>query len=454
MMTQSACDEDRPPRWRSSIAAFRYDPADDYQPYNDAVISYVKFVVTIGPYQPEELSVASPGGFVPPELIDKVEETYPCYGALLQASVSPTKDDETKYDLNHYPYFIECEPKKREIYEQVSDTGEVLIGSVGSTSIGKSATDTFSGQNYNLDMGGSGSFGLGWGLISGGGGQSGQTGTVSGITTQTSDVTTTDTSTERRETMSHATQLTQMYNLLQSFHLGTNRVIFLIEPRPHVRQVDSTFYSGPREIEGVQEFLLIVVRPKAMKDFCLGALLETAHITYSSDNAIPVKTVTVPWKDHYGFTPDPQDHPMMEVREESFGFTPEDGWEIDTTAQPVYTIQYNAAPSIKNVTSSVTAASMSISANFPPGASVDANVLIHTKSVTSVDVSVGRKLFLSARQLCCCPITFARANSWITYEQDLTAYHFRKATPGFMSRKAFEQSRTMALAVRRAMLSK
>jgi hypothetical protein len=43
----------------------------------------------------------------------------------------------------------------------VTDTGEVLSGSNSSLSVGKAITDTHSTEDYNLDLGGGGSFGVG-----------------------------------------------------------------------------------------------------------------------------------------------------------------------------------------------------------------------------------------------------------------------------------------------------
>jgi hypothetical protein len=44
-------------------------------------------------------------------------------------------------------------------------------------------------------------------------------------------VQTTDESRKKRETESHSTQSSQMYHLLDSYNLGTNRAIFFVQPR-------------------------------------------------------------------------------------------------------------------------------------------------------------------------------------------------------------------------------
>ena len=96
-----------------------------------------------------------------------------------------------------------------------------------------------------------------------------------------SDVRTTDQSREQRENFSHTTQLTQMYQQLNSYHLGTNRAVFFVLPRPHIiddKDTPLTFINGPRRLEGIQEFFLVVVRPKETKQICVEAYLETAHV--------------------------------------------------------------------------------------------------------------------------------------------------------------------------------
>ena len=47
------CDLAVPPRWRSSIALFRYDPEDSFQPYHDLHVTYLKLTVTLTPFAPE-----------------------------------------------------------------------------------------------------------------------------------------------------------------------------------------------------------------------------------------------------------------------------------------------------------------------------------------------------------------------------------------------------------------
>ncbi|HEY5958760.1 MAG TPA: hypothetical protein VIV60_19500, partial [Polyangiaceae bacterium] len=84
---------------------------------------------------------------------------------------------------------------------------------------------------------------------------------------------------------SHTTNLSQLYQLLDSYHSGTNRAVFFLNARPHIVDSPFTFVNGPRRLEGVQEFFLVVRRPKEMENFCVKAVLETAHL-HESDVTI------------------------------------------------------------------------------------------------------------------------------------------------------------------------
>src|SRR5206468_9631153 len=89
----------------------------------------------------------------------------------------------------------------------------------------------------------------------------------------------TDASRERREKNATTTNLSQLYNLLTGYHPGTNRAVFLMLARPHVLQPTDhrTFVQGLRYIEGVQDFFLVVARPKEIEGLCIEASLDTGH---------------------------------------------------------------------------------------------------------------------------------------------------------------------------------
>jgi hypothetical protein len=286
-MDRVACDPELPPKWQSSIAVFKYVPEEEYQLYADYKITYLKVTTTITGYQPlddeiqgeidwDGLDVTTLEGLT--ELLDSY---YPCNGAILQVVAGPPGEDPD-VPLDQYPFFLDFEPKKRELYEMATDTNERQSRSIETLNLSKSAGTTQSLEVLDVDMGGGG-FGVQGSYAGTGGGfnvqgSQGQWGTKSLNTDQSQVNRTVESGTEKRESYSHTTQLSQMYHLLDSYHLGTNRAVFFIQPRPHVLEEPSGFVRGPRKVEGIQEFFLVVAQPKDQENFCVSVRLDTAHL--------------------------------------------------------------------------------------------------------------------------------------------------------------------------------
>ncbi len=476
MMDPVACDARLPPRWKSSLAAFRYDPPVEYQPYEHEVVSYVKVVATVVPYAPE-INLATDGKYVPPQLVDQIEESFPCYGALLHVTVTPPPAEASSYPLERYPYFLDFEPKKRELYELVTDTGEVLSGSSSKLTVGKSATNTSALENYNIDNGWN--FGLQASYAGTGGGVSvGDQMTVGQIGKsgqEFTNVRSSDVASERRELQSHTTQLAQMYNLFQAFHLGTNRGLFFMEPRPHIRQAETTFINGPRALEGIQEIFLVVVRPKEMTEFCLGAVLETAHLTKQPVYETKVTTDTLAFRLHGAAQNKDTDWgstDWWEPVEHTETYTPPPDWEIDTSkglGGYSYTVLsqqnrvqgpvFNVSPGSLTVYGKVQwhfwETGILHDDNYQDGF-LNVDVTIYLRKRTPDFVDYVRKLFLSARALCCCAGHHGdtpdyKRPDWITGVVDFTAKKWKVYT-GLASKGTFQQSRTMAAEIRGEMV--
>jgi hypothetical protein len=302
MIDENVCDREFPYRWRSSIAIFSYEPPEEHQTYDDMIVSYLKVACTITGLQPgdeirRELGIA-PGGKVNPfndpdvtELeIDSLNKYYGCYGAILEVSLKPlgsAADDKSKY-----PYFMDFEPKKRELYELVSETGEVMSRSLSDLNVQKGATTTQSHEVLDVFKGASAEVGVA--KVGVGGSVQGEWGTRDVTQHEYSNQRSTDQSREMRELFSHTTQLTQMYHQFTSYHLGTNRAVFFMLPRPHIVQTDNTFVNGPRKLEGIQEVFLVVMRPKDVQEFRVEAYLETAHLALEENPAnVQVYPLTV-----------------------------------------------------------------------------------------------------------------------------------------------------------------
>jgi hypothetical protein len=175
------------------------------------------------------------------------------------------------FALIEFPHIIDVEPKTRDLIQASSETGEILTSSKSNVKTNKSLTHTDSSETgYKLGATG--------GLKD----KFSVTGEITHKNTETEQdnwSVATDASRERQEKEGSTTQISQLYNLLSSYHIGTNRALFLMLARPHVLQPTDhrTFADGLRQIEGTQEFLLIVARPPEMRGLCIEAFLETGH---------------------------------------------------------------------------------------------------------------------------------------------------------------------------------
>lgn len=256
-----------PPLWQSSMALYRYVPSDEFQIYPGRRIIYFKLAATITNYQPKSdevlgtLNVAglATGTLKDEEVKRRLALSLPCSAAIVQVTVTPREQNRS---LEEYPYFLDVQPRQRALYEQVNETQERASRSLETLQLRKDAGSSNSVEVLDIDQGGS--IQGGFAGISGGGSRSGQWGTKSLGKEDNSNVTTTDASREARETLAFTTQLSQMYTLLQAYHLGTNRVFFYITPRPHAVE-SPTGIAAPRKLDGVQDLFLVVSQPRGMR---------------------------------------------------------------------------------------------------------------------------------------------------------------------------------------------
>ena len=169
----------------------------------------------------------------------------------MQLAVYPSGGDNVGPD--DYPYILDFEPKKRELFEAVTEGSENLSGSSGKTEITKGSTSV-----NGLELDASAGFSVG---------PFGASGSVKNTSTDTTiNQNTTDTSREARETLSRTTQSSQMYQLFNGYHLGGNRALFVIAPRPHTvsdqSQTEFNLIDGARKLEGIQEVFVVVHMPR------------------------------------------------------------------------------------------------------------------------------------------------------------------------------------------------
>lgn len=297
MLDQGVCDEDMPGKWRSSIAVFKYVPEDEYQTYPNREISYLKLAVTICGFQSRDKEIEGRIDWsgVSNTIIKDVEKLlnsyYPCTGAIIQLTVAPKKGrGQANVNPEDYPYIMDFQPKKRELYEMATDTKEHSSRSLESLNLRKASGTTQSLEILDVDMGGSAGGSFFFGALQAQASYQEQRGTKRISSEEESIARSVDQARERRETQSHTTQLSQLYHLFDSYHLGTNRGVFFIQPRPHTLEEPSGFVRGPRPVEGIQEIFIVVNRPKDGPDYCVSVRLDTAHY-------VEVPVMDYEWRD-------------------------------------------------------------------------------------------------------------------------------------------------------------
>lgn len=419
MVHSPICGSAPPTPWRPSIAVFEFTPDDEYQSLlltDNQRITYLKVTVSITPDAPEIPSNYL-AKFVPRSYTGAVSKVYSCYGALLQVSLGPAGGGSAR-DL----YFADFEPKKRELFEAVSSTGQIASGSQNSISLGKSAMNSASTESLNTFNAGLSFNVAGVGVEAGG---STQTRTSTG--SERSEVTSVDRSTERREIQSHTTQLSQLYNLFQSFHVGTNRAVFFMEPRPHVLQSQATFINGPRALEGIQDIFLVVVRPQSITDFCVSVNLQTAHLDMPAQFADdPIEDTELVSYEVVGESPAGTPVDQQGYTSKYFSFEPPSGWiiDVDKTSEEGINVTedkpgWSDLPS-KTSIESISSARVVLkgesswqtyfTGNWLTGitwhenkGSLKFNFLIHLKKKKPSIRESLKSMFINTRNLCCCP---------------------------------------------------
>ncbi len=137
----SGCERSDLARWQPSLSVFGYEPPSDEQPVPGLVLSFLKVSATITGYSKSELpygGMTQTGMFYDADVdsfvISGLPAQLPCYGALLHVSVHPK---QAEVSLENYPYITDVQPKKRELYELVTQTGSTLSRSLDSVNIRK-----------------------------------------------------------------------------------------------------------------------------------------------------------------------------------------------------------------------------------------------------------------------------------------------------------------------------
>ncbi|MGH9967108.1 MAG: hypothetical protein ACREBG_04655 [Pyrinomonadaceae bacterium] len=272
------------PKWRSSLAVYFYVVPEEEtsDAYPNSRIVYLKLTCSITGWNPSEALRDAESAARESGTWDDLQRTlweaitssgwaskyWPCLGAIMQIAVYP--NNPTGVAPDDYPYIMDFEPKKRELFEAVTEGSEVLSGTTDTTSLTKGSTSVRS-----TEYGGGASFSIGGFGIGASASKSKSDTTVNQNQT--------DTSREARETLSRTTSSSQMYQLFNGYHLGSNRALFVVAPRPHTvsdsNQTEFNLIDGERKLEGIQEVFLVIHMPRSLDGFCLQAGLDTGHET-------------------------------------------------------------------------------------------------------------------------------------------------------------------------------
>ncbi len=283
-----------PAKWRPSLAVYFYIVPEEEtaDAYPNSRIVYLKMTCSITGWNPSEALRDAKQTARESGLWDDLQSTlwevitasgwaskyWPCLGAIMQIAVYPNNPDGVAPD--DYPYIMDFEPKKRELFEAVTEGSEVLSGTTDTTSLTKGSTSVKS-----TEYSGSAGFSVG------GFGATASAKRTKSDTTVTQNQT--DTSREARETLSRTTSSSQMYQLFNGYHLGSNRALFVVAPRPHTvsnpNQTEFNLIDGERKLEGIQEVFLVIHMPRSMDGFCIQAGLDTGHETTTVAPAFAVR---------------------------------------------------------------------------------------------------------------------------------------------------------------------
>ena len=154
MIDTSLGDATSGPTWRSSLAVYycvvpEAETADDYP---NSRIVYLKLTCTITGFDPSEGLANARKVAEASRALDDLQRArwevvtgsgwsatyWPCLGAIMRLAVDPNGGGDVGPD--DYPYILDFEPKRREMYGLVSEGSEVLSRSQDKTEITKGST--------------------------------------------------------------------------------------------------------------------------------------------------------------------------------------------------------------------------------------------------------------------------------------------------------------------------
>ncbi|MFO1287573.1 MAG: hypothetical protein U1F49_14235 [Rubrivivax sp.] len=279
---------------QTTLSLFFFEPDDAalIGAFPDERIVFVKLTASVSPASiPAKLS---------PVVAAFLGEGIPCLHLLLDLKVSAA--DHAPGTVR--PYFHAAAPLNRRMVQTGVVGGDAYEGEAESLAIGKSGTQmSESLRSHATTTTAGASAGVSIGPVSLGGGVS-RTSTdleSSRAVSQVVDTTSRQAAEERRELISHTTNVENIISLLRAKYVGTPHLSFSLSPQPltqlSIDPADPNLWfqqllarrsSG---IEGIQEFTAVIVVPKRTdgSGFCLNARLRRVCLLDSPPGPFEVR---------------------------------------------------------------------------------------------------------------------------------------------------------------------
>jgi hypothetical protein len=260
----------------TTISLFTYVPKLDTldRDYPDEQLVYLKFLVSIGPDFPSAEEVRD-------EALRLFANARPIWHVIFDVKITPNPFREGGIR----PFFLAASPIRRTMIETGVVGNDMFEGESSGVVVGKSGSTLTETYNPTTQTS-TGGWGVNLGVLKFGN-QSTETTVSNGKRTLTQNVDTTnrEASQERRELLSHMTNVNNVLTLLTAKHVGTPYLRFNLWPLP-LRQLTldpsdpNLWYADLLKrrssgIEGIQEFYAIAAIPRG-KGFCVHADLTSA----------------------------------------------------------------------------------------------------------------------------------------------------------------------------------
>jgi hypothetical protein len=262
----------------TTISLFTFVPTMESldRDYPEERLIYLKFTISVSPMSPLVDDFFPPAGD-PLNLFEV--DVRPIFRLLFDVRISPEPYGKGAIT----PYFLAASPVRRSMIESGVVGQLASEGESKSLAIGKSGSQMHEGFSSTMDTSTT-SAGASWPLGSASITDTSTTVAGSREVVQHIDSTQREASTERRELVSHMTNVSNVLTLLSLSNVGSPYLRFSLWPRPlrplTIDPADPNLWYAEllrrrsSGIEGIQEFFAIAVVPRALEGFCINAQLR------------------------------------------------------------------------------------------------------------------------------------------------------------------------------------